>query len=237
MSTILIADDSPVMRRNIRAILAEAGYDVAAEAANGEEAVLAYRRHKPALVTMDITMPVMDGIQAVKTILRDDPDARIIVISAFDRRSMLFEAMENGAKLYLVKPITAEKLLAAVRKVLSPPEADAAPAADDAGTPNGGGPPFGVENRDGSFVIRFADTRRTDAIPQLQMAVQGLLFVKPLRLVFDFGDAAELPPPLLAAVEDLLGRIREAGGDGLLAARTPGLADTLRRAAAPLTDI
>ncbi len=120
MATILIVDDSAIMRKNLRSILTQAGHTVIAEAANGSEACLAYITHSPDLVTMDVTMPVMTGIEAVRKIVASDPQARIIVISAFDQRSMLFEAMELGAKQYIIKPITAEKLNAVVHKVLNP---------------------------------------------------------------------------------------------------------------------
>jgi two-component system chemotaxis response regulator CheY len=118
MTTVLIVDDSPIMRRNLRSILTQAGCQVIAEAGNGEEGYQAYEKHQPDLVTMDITMPIMNGIQAVKKIVSAYPEARIIVISAFDQRNMVFEAMESGARNYIIKPITAEKLLQKLDQVL-----------------------------------------------------------------------------------------------------------------------
>ena len=231
MTRLLIADDSPIMRRNLTTILQQAGYTVAAEAANGAEAVNAYRKHRPDLVTMDITMPVMDGIEAVKRILAESPNARIIVISAFDQRSMLFEAMENGAKQYLIKPITADKLLQAVGQALQEPAGqaghaaagrakDAAPAASD--------PLFAVENKDGRFHVSFPDPMRIEMLAELRTAVQGLLFVKPLALRFQFGDAHGCHPELPAALEALIGLIRGAGGTVTVAASQESLAGELR---------
>jgi two-component system chemotaxis response regulator CheY len=121
MANILVVDDSAIMRKNLRNILTKAGYNVIAEATNGLEAYQAFEKHRPDLVTMDITMPVMDGIQAVKKIIGSFPEAKIVVISAFDQRSMLFEAMENGAKHYIIKPITADKLLGVISEMLSLP--------------------------------------------------------------------------------------------------------------------
>jgi two-component system chemotaxis response regulator CheY len=118
MTTVLIVDDSPIMRRNLRSILTQAGCQVIAEAGNGEEGFQAYEKHQPDLVTMDITMPIMNGIHAVKKIVSAYPEARIIVISAFDQRNMVFEAMESGARNYIIKPITAEKLLQKLDQVL-----------------------------------------------------------------------------------------------------------------------
>ncbi len=233
MTRLLIADDSPIMRRNLTTILQQAGYTVAAEASNGAEAVDAYRKHRPDLVTMDITMPVMDGIEAVKRILAESPDARIIVISAFNQRSMLFEAMENGAKQYLIKPITPEKLLHAVGHALLEPAGhisrDAAgPAADTASAVIE--PLFAVANRDGQFHVSFPNPMRIEMVAELRTAVQGLLFVKPLALRFQFGDAAGCHPELPAALEALIGLIRGAGGTVTVAAAQESLAGELRRA-------
>jgi CheY-like chemotaxis protein len=232
MTRLLIADDSPIMRRNLTTILRQAGYTVAAEAANGAEAVDAYRKHRPDLVTMDITMPVMDGIEAVKRILAESSDARIIVISAFDQRSMLFEAMENGAKQYLIKPITPEKLLHAVGQALLEPAGQAgqgaANRADDA-APAAGEPLFAVANRDGQFHVAFPNPMRIEMLAELRTAVQGLLFVKPLALRFQFGDARGCHPELPAALEALIGLIRGAGGSVTVAAAQESLAGELRR--------
>ncbi|WP_276352098.1 response regulator [Cohnella caldifontis] len=232
MKRILVTDDSPIMRRNLNAILTQAGYAVAAEAANGEEALAAYRRHRPDLVTMDITMPVMDGLEAVKRIVREDPGARILVISAFDQRSMLFEAMENGAKQYLIKPITADKLLAAVGRILG--EAAEAPSGRSTGTGetsvSASVEYFRVDNRNGQFSVRLLDPMRPGPYPELQAAVQGLLFVKPLDLAFRFGDAERCRPELGSALESLIRAIRGAGGQVSVSARQEPLADALRGA-------
>jgi DNA-binding NarL/FixJ family response regulator len=234
MTRLLIADDSPIMRRNLSTILRQAGYAIAAEATNGAEAVNAYRKHRPELVTMDITMPIMDGIEAVKRILAESPDARIIVISAFDQRSMLFEAMENGAKQYLIKPITAEKLLHAVGQALNEPADAAGQAGQDAASraadpaSAAGEPLFAVENRDGQFHIAFPNPSRIEMLTELRTAVQGLMFVKPLSLRFQFGDARVCHPGLPAALEALIGLIRGAGGTVTVAAAHEALAGELR---------
>lgn len=242
LKRILITDDSPIMRRNLNAILSKAGYEIAAEAANGEEAVHAYRKHRPDLVTMDITMPVMDGLETVKRLMKEDPDARIIVISAFDQRNMLFQAMENGAKTYLIKPITADKLLAAVRQQLEPlsrEDAGAANATGSAGerrvdgqntssTASANEPSFAVDNRGGQFAIRLTDPLRPGPYTELQTAVQGLLFVKPINIVFQFGDAGSCHPELASALETLIGTIRGAGGSVAVSANRETLAASLR---------
>lgn len=118
MSNILVVDDSAIMRRNLVTIFTQAGHTVVAEAINGGQAHLFYRTHLPDLVTMDITMPGVNGIEAVKSIIRDYPDAKIIMVSALDQKNMVFEALEVGAKHYIIKPITPETVISVVNKVL-----------------------------------------------------------------------------------------------------------------------
>lgn len=118
MATVLIVDDSKMMRRNLRKILTEAGHQVVGEATNGAEALSEYANTKPDLVTMDINMPVLDGIEAVKRILIDFPEARIIVISAHNEQSRVYQAIKSGAKNYVVKPIAANKVVEVIDNVL-----------------------------------------------------------------------------------------------------------------------
>jgi two-component system chemotaxis response regulator CheY len=114
-----------MMRRNLRKILTEAGFEVVAEAANGAAACEEYGKHHPDLVTMDINMPVMDGIESVKRILVDFPEARIVMISAHNEQSLVYQAIKLGAKNYIVKPVSSEKVLAVVSKVLGDPKNEA----------------------------------------------------------------------------------------------------------------
>ncbi len=115
---IMICDDAAFMRMMIKDILTKNGYDVIAEAVNGAEAVALYDEHKPDLVLMDITMPEMDGIQALKTIRQHDNTATVIMCSAMGQQAMVIEAIQNGAKDFVVKPFQAERVLEAVKKVL-----------------------------------------------------------------------------------------------------------------------
>jgi len=114
---VLVADDTAFMRMTLRNVLERNGYEVVAEAANGAEAVELYRRYRPDLVTMDITMPEMDGITAIREIMKFDPQARIIVCSALGQKTMVIEALTAGAKDYLVKPFQPERVLEALEKL------------------------------------------------------------------------------------------------------------------------
>lgn len=115
---ILICDDAAFMRMMIKDILTKNGYEVAGEAENGKKAVERYNETKPDLVLMDITMPEMDGIQALKAIKAADPSASVIMCSAMGQQAMVIEAIQSGAKDFIVKPFQAERVLEAVKKVV-----------------------------------------------------------------------------------------------------------------------
>src|SRR6056297_4345209 len=105
------------MRRNLKSILKQLGYNVIAEATNGQEAVDLYKRLKPDVMTMDISMPVMDGIEAVNQIVQLYPDANIIMISALNQKEMVFKAIERGAKYYIIKPFKVDMVSKALEQV------------------------------------------------------------------------------------------------------------------------
>ncbi len=115
---ILIVDDAAFMRMMIKDILTKNGYNIAAEAENGKIAVDKYNEVKPDLVLMDITMPEMDGIQALKAIKGNDPNAAVIMCSAMGQQAMVIEAIQSGARDFIVKPFQAERVLEAVKKVV-----------------------------------------------------------------------------------------------------------------------
>ena len=115
---ILICDDAAFMRIMNKDILTKNGYTVVGEAENGAKAVEKYAELKPDLVLMDITMPEMDGIQALKKIKEADPSATVIMCSAMGQQAMVIESIQSGAKDFIVKPFQADRVLEAVRKVV-----------------------------------------------------------------------------------------------------------------------
>lgn len=115
---ILICDDAAFMRMMIKDILTKNGYNVAGEAENGVKAIEKYNELKPDLVLMDITMPEMDGIQALKGIKAADGSALVIMCSAMGQQAMVIESIQAGAKDFIVKPFQAERVLEAVKKVV-----------------------------------------------------------------------------------------------------------------------
>lgn len=117
MPKALIVDDAAFMRVTLKNVLEPAGYEVQ-EAENGAVAVEKYSVFRPDVVTMDITMPEMDGIQAVRKIVGSDPNAKVVMVSALGQESMVKDAILAGAKDFIVKPFQPDRVLDAIRKVL-----------------------------------------------------------------------------------------------------------------------
>lgn len=116
--TVLICDDAIFMRTMIGDILTQAGFQIVAEAETGLQAVAKYRELKPDLVTMDIVMPDMGGIDAVREIVKEFPAARILMCSAMGQQALVIEAIQAGAKDFVVKPFQPSRVLEAVQRVL-----------------------------------------------------------------------------------------------------------------------
>lgn len=115
---VLIVDDAAFMRMMIKDILSKNGFEIVGEAENGQKALEKYQDLKPDLTTMDITMPEMDGITAVKEIKKIDPNAKVIMCSAMGQQAMVIEAIQCGARDFIVKPFQPDRVLEAVRKAV-----------------------------------------------------------------------------------------------------------------------
>ena len=118
-ANILVVDDAAFMRMMLKDILVKNGYTIAGEAGNGKEAIDKYKELHPDLVTMDITMPELDGIGALKGIKEIDSDAKVLMCSAMGQQAMVIEAIQGGAKDFIVKPFVAESVVEAVEKALA----------------------------------------------------------------------------------------------------------------------
>ncbi|WP_035051337.1 response regulator [Carnobacterium pleistocenium] len=113
---VMIVDDAAFMRMKLKDILEKNGYNVVAEAQNGLEAVEKYKAEKPNLVTMDITMPEMDGVDALKEIRAFDPAARVVMCSAMGQQGMVMDAIRSGAVDFIVKPFDSDRVIKALDK-------------------------------------------------------------------------------------------------------------------------
>lgn len=117
MVKILIVDDSRTSRKMLRQILEDAGYEVIGEAVNGDEGFLKYKELKPDLVTMDITMPITDGIQALQLIKHLDKDAHVVMITAAGQKEKMIQALKEGADEFITKPFETEEVIKTINKI------------------------------------------------------------------------------------------------------------------------
>lgn len=118
MAKIMVVDDAAFMRMMVKDTLSKGGYTDICEAADGAEALQKYKDEKPALVLMDITMPNMDGLEALKAIKAEDPGAQVVMCSAMGQESMVIEAIKSGAKDFIVKPFKPNRVLDTVSKII-----------------------------------------------------------------------------------------------------------------------
>ncbi|PKM96410.1 MAG: hypothetical protein CVU84_01470 [Firmicutes bacterium HGW-Firmicutes-1] len=214
MAKVLIVDDSMVMRNNIEYIFLEAGHEIVGKASDGKQATVLYKELQPDIVTMDISMPIMNGVDAVTQIIEIDPEARIIMISALNQKQMLFEAINRGAKHYVLKPVETKSLLKIVNQVLSEKgRTSPKPNTVKTSTSNDKQPAFHVENNNGTFIIHFSRVMKERDITSLDLVMQGLMQVKPLRMVIDIGNIEHLGNQVLKYIEQLSERVKQVGGD------------------------
>jgi two-component system chemotaxis response regulator CheY len=115
---ILIADDLQFIKLVLRDLVEKAGFRVVGEASNGEEAIELFQDKRPDIVLMDITMPKMDGLTALKKILKIDPGANIIMCSALGQQTLIVQALQMGAKDFIVKPFRPERVVSSIKKIL-----------------------------------------------------------------------------------------------------------------------
>jgi two-component system, chemotaxis family, chemotaxis protein CheY len=119
LATVLITDDSMIMRMQLRKIVTELGHEVIGEAENGLVAIQKYKILKPQLVTMDITMPELGGIEAVKEIMKFDPNAKVLMCSAMGQQFLILDAIQAGAKDFIVKPFDATRVKQSLLSLLN----------------------------------------------------------------------------------------------------------------------
>jgi CheY-like chemotaxis protein len=223
------------MRRNLKVLLAEAGHTVVAEAVNGIEAYREYAKHLPDLVTMDITMPVMNGIEALKKIIATYPHAKIIMISSLDQKNMVFEAIQNGAMHYILKPVTLEKVLSTINDVLDLPSSDQRGSEGYVGRAlevPGGAPqdvPFTIDNKNGIFIVSVFPKMDESALQSIQMALQGFVYVKPLKVVFNF-ELEKLSDEEMEKFMGFIQAVHEADGSTCIVSRNLRLIRQLKAA-------
>ncbi len=118
MAKIMVVDDSRMIRKTIRMFLESGGHEVVSEASDGEEAINNFIKHKPDLVTMDISMPEVSGLEALREIKKINPAAKVIMVSSLNQKDLVVNAISQGASSYILKPMTKEKIREAVEDAL-----------------------------------------------------------------------------------------------------------------------
>lgn len=119
MANILIIDDARLIREKLSAILSKQGHTIIGTAENGQEGLVQFKKLKPDLVTLDITMPVMDGIETLKEIMKVDPQACVVICSAMGQQRLVVEAIEIGAKDFIIKPFDDKRIIETIHLILS----------------------------------------------------------------------------------------------------------------------
>ncbi|QDR82906.1 response regulator [Sporomusa termitida] len=192
MARVLVVDDALMMRKTIGTFLIRAGHVVVEEAATGEQAVAAYKKHLPDLVTMDITMPGVDGIGALEQITAFDPGARVVMVSALGQKHKVFDALQHGAKGYILKPFTEEKLLSIINELLGATTGGISSVVSEPVVMNANEKPltakmaFAVDND--ANIVRITTLRDFAPVDfaDLTKAIEGILQNQPPSIVFDF---------------------------------------------------
>lgn len=209
MAKVMIVDDSQIMRMNLKSIFRQLGHEVVAEVENGKIAMSEYEKCLPDLITMDITMPIMNGIDATKEILKRYPEAKIVVISALNQKNMVFEALECGAKNYILKPITLEKLENVLNEVLAE-ENEKSNSANKENIEET--EPFSMENVNGMFVLNFNRIINEKEISLLRTNLQAFFMIKPLKILMNLSAVKEEDEGFAMALTGVVDHIKKNGG-------------------------
>lgn len=214
MPQILIVDDSAVARQSLREIVTALGYTVAGEAENGSQAFVEYARLRPDIVTMDLTMQGMNGADATSKIIATFPEARIVVISAMEERQVVIDALERGARHFIIKPITHEKVSSVLANILRQnfdlekhlELVRKMKGTDDPLSPLKAptySPPYRISADDKLIMINVNPILTETSCRTLAIELQEYLTGTP-RVLLDFGTAPKLPEAALAEIDALI---------------------------------
>jgi len=195
------------MRRNLKSILKQLGYKVVGEASNGREATELYKQLLPDVVTMDITMPDMNGIEAVEEIIKDHPDANIIMISALNQRRMVYTAINKGAKYYLIKPFKISMVSKALEEVFKARGKNEQQEAKELKPTSG----YLVSNIEGSIYIQIYTVLNKTQSLELNATLKGLMEIPNIKITFDLSACSDYEQ-FLSTVKGFKNQIEEKGG-------------------------
>ena len=224
MAKVLIADDSAVARQTLRQIITSLGHSVVSEVPNGSQAFVEYTKLKPDVVTMDLTMQGLGGAEATSKIIATCPEAKIIVISAMEERRVVIDALERGARHFIIKPISKAKVEAVLNNVLQQDfdlkkhmeRVRQIKSLDDQtatlGTMNQFTPPYFISAQEGNLVHVFINQNISlISCRSLDLELEEYLTDQP-RVLFDFGAMVKLDHEILAKVNEMAAAIQSNSG-------------------------
>lgn len=230
MARVLIVDDSSVARKSLREILTSLGHTVVSEAMNGAQAFMEYSLHKPDIVTMDLTMKGLGGAEATSKIITSFPDARIIVISATEERPVILDALERGARHFIVKPITEEKVSSVLKNVLrqkfdiqKQKELVRKLTAAE-GSKEKCSPPYQISQENKLTMVIINPIITSTSCRSMVIELQEYLTDSP-QVLFDFGNMESLDETVVAAIEKLIEEITDIDGTVKAISRNYGFVD------------
>ncbi len=218
MATVLIVDDARVMRHKLRKMIEAVGHSIVAEASNGLDAFTVYKQYVPDLVTMDVSMPTMDGIQAVEKIIKTYPDARIIMTTSHKEKSTVLKAIKAGAKHYIVKPVRIQKIQEVFNQVF-PEDKEIRIIKEPE--------PFEIDHRDEVFFVTIYYNFREQHIDSIVNSVEPLLEELELKIVFDLSNVEVMSQENINGLGGLMVRIVEANGDLVIFTNSEKLKDSI----------
>ncbi|MDT8899730.1 response regulator [Anaeroselena agilis] len=248
VARVLIVDDSAVARKALREIMTSLGHTVISEAENGAQAFIEYTRHRPDIVTMDLTMQGMCGAEATSKIVATFPDARIIVISAMEERQIVLDALERGARHFIIKPITLDKVSAILNNVLQQKFDQQThrelvrrlKGCTDSFSPLGASspeylPPYQICAENKLILVKVNHNLTMTSCQSLLIELEEYLTGEP-RVLFDFGNIQGLAEAVLAELDKLIKRIESNSGTVKAISRQQSLVDAVisREAASSL---
>jgi len=213
VAKILIVEDTIFIRSKIKDAVFEGGHVVVGEAENGVQAVNLYPILHPDIVTLDITMPIMSGIEALKQIIKINPEAKVIMLSAMGQQMIVIDCIKLGAKHFIVKPFSTNSLLRVIDEVL-----ENVPQKPKAIVPVEINPlisefkAIDVHNITGTFVIEFPNPFNRKSIEDLLLFVEEVLNVNPLNIVIDFKNIEFITYQDIKVIDNIISTVRNTGG-------------------------
>jgi hypothetical protein len=176
---------------------------------------------------MDISMPIMSGVEAVEAIIQKHPEAKIIMISAVNQKKMVFNAINSGAKHYIIKPIDVKKVLSVVHEVLDQSDMPMGNITVSVEQENIQG--FEIQNTEGRFVVKFNPCLDQSDHNLLEMAIRGILFIKPLKVELNFDNIEDVSSDILLPIIALGDEVVKNGGEITYSSKTMAMETKLLR--------